>query len=319
MVSIAGRVVRVNLRDLKYLVAVAETRHFGRAAERCFVSQPTLSGQIRKLEQELGVALFERTNRRVTITPIGERILEHAHRLIEQAEAIEELARRERDPVSGPLRVGAIPTVSPYLMPLLLLPLRKAYPRLRLILSEEITETLLQRLRAHEIDAAIIATDVDDASLVSQPLFREPFWFAMPRDHPLYNKDSIEETDLEQVDLLVLADGHCLARQVMDVCRIADRQQQGEYADLRAASLVTLLQLVGAGFGCTLVPALAVGGTWMTDGGVVARPLDWPDAHRTVRLVYRESFPRRATIDAFVAVLRRHLPNTVQRLGTDAV
>ena len=203
-------------------------------------------------------------------------------------------------------------------MPLLLLPLRRTYPKLRLVLSEEVTDTLLRRLRAHEIDAALLATEVEDPDLDTIALFREPFWFAHPRDHALYTKEVIEESDLQDVDLLVLADGHCLARQVLDVCHIADRQQQGEFADLRAASLVTLLQLVGAGFGCTLIPALAVGGAWMTDSGVIARPLDWPNAHRRVQIVLRRTYPRRETIEAFVGVLLKHLPNTVQVLAASA-
>jgi len=305
----------MNLRDLKYLIAIAETRHFGRAAERCFVSQPTLSGQIRKLEDELGVTVFERTNRSVTVTPVGEQILSHARLLLEQAEVIQQLARAHRDPLAGPLRIGAIPTLSPYLMPLVLVPLRRRYPQLKMVLSEELTETLLRRLRGHEIDAALLGTPVEEPDLAELPLFDEPFWLAHPRDHVLYAKDEITREDLDQVELLLLSDGHCLSKQVMEVCGLADRQQQGEMADLRAASLETLLQLVGAGFGCTLVPALAVRGAWMTDSGIIARPLDLPDAFRQVRLVYRSSYPRRAALDAFAGIIQANLPNTVQLPG----
>jgi len=307
----------MNLRDVKYLIAVAETRHFGRAAERCFVSQPTLSGQIKKLEDELGVTVFERTNRSVTVTPIGERILTHARLLLEQASVIQQLARAHRDPLAGPLRLGAIPTLSPYLLPLVLVPLRHRYPQLKLVLSEEITETLLKRLRSHEIDAALLATPPTDPDLVDIPLFDEPFWLAHPRDHPLYDKDEITRCDLDEIELLLLSDGHCLTQQVMEVCRkAADRQQKGEMADLRAASLETLLQLVGASFGCTLVPALAVRGAWMTGSGIIARPLELPDAFRRVRLVYRNSYPRRAALDAFTDIILEHLPNTVRAPGT---
>jgi len=143
----------MNLRDLKYIIAVADTRHFGKAAQRCFVSQPTLSGQIRKLEEELGVTIFERTNRSVTVTPVGEEILRHARKMMEQADAIHSISAAQRDPLAGPLRIGAIPTISPYLMPLILAPLKKQHPELKLVLSEETTERLLQRLRNHEIDA----------------------------------------------------------------------------------------------------------------------------------------------------------------------
>ena len=304
----------MNLRDLKYILAVADTRHFGRAAERCFVSQPTLSGQIKKLEEELGVTIFERTNRSVEITPIGEAILAHARLLIEQANAIEQTARAHQDPLAGPLRIGAIPTLSPYLMPLILVPLKRQYPQLRLVLSEEITEALMNRLHRHELDAVLIATPAEDPDLDALPLFEEPFWLAHPRNHPLYSKDDITAQDLEEIDLLLLAEGHCLTHQVMEVCHLGERPQQGEMADLRAASLETLLQLLGAGFGCTLVPALAIRGGWMTDSGIIARRLELPDAYRRISLVYRRSFPRREALRAFADVILGHLPNTVRAL-----
>ena len=165
----------MNLRDLKYIIAVAESRHFGKAAERCFVSQPTLSGQIKKLEEELGVAIFERTNRSVEITPVGETIVAHARQIMEQADVIQQLARAHQDPLAGPLRIGAIPTLSPYLMPLILAPLKKLYPQMKLVLSEELTDTLIERLQNHEIDAALLATPVEEQDLETLPLFDEPF------------------------------------------------------------------------------------------------------------------------------------------------
>jgi LysR family hydrogen peroxide-inducible transcriptional activator len=304
----------MNLRDLKYIIAVAETRHFGRAAERCFVSQPTLSGQIKKLEDELGVTIFERTKRSVELTPIGGEIVDHARRMMEQADAIEQLAKAHHDPLSGPLRVGVIPTLSPYLIPLILVPLKRRYPQLKLVLTEEITERLLQRLQNHEIDVALIATPVEGSDLESMPLFEEPFWLAHPRNHELYTKEEITHKDLEKLDLLLLADGHCLAQQVMDVCKLAGRPQQGEMGDLQASSLETLLQLVGAGFGCTLVPALAIRGSWMTDSGVIARKLELRDTYRRISLAFRHSFPRRPALEAFADVIRGQLPNTVRIL-----
>lgn len=305
----------MNLRDLKYVVAVAETRHFGRAAERCFVSQPTLSGQIKKLEEELGVAIFERTSRSVEVTPIGEAILAHARQILEQAEAIEALAGEYRDPLVGPLRIGAIPTLSPYLMPLILRPLRQKHPQMKLVLSEELTDTLLERLRKYEIDAALLATPVEDPDLEAVDLFDEPFWIAYPRGHPFNDKEEITQEDLDSAELLLLSEGHCLAKQAMAVCNMNERRAQGEMADLRASSLETLLQLVGAGFGCTLVPALAMRGSWTTDTGIIARELEIPDAYRRISLVYRHSFPRRAALTAFADVINEHLPNTVHRLG----
>jgi LysR family hydrogen peroxide-inducible transcriptional activator len=304
----------MNLRDLKYVIAVAEAHHFGKAAERCFVSQPTLSGQIRKLEEELGVTLFERTNRSVEITPVGEAIVAHARQMMDEAEAIELLAKAQQDPLAGPLRVGAIPTLSPYLMPLILAPLKKQYPQMQLVLYEELTDTLLGRLHDHEIDAALLATPVE-GDLEVLPLFDEPFWVAYPRKHAFYAREKITLKDLRSENLLLLAEGHCLARQAMDVCHISEREANGEMADLRAASLETLIQMVGAGYGVTLVPALAMRGSWTTGSGVVAQPLSIRDALRRISLVFRRSFPRRKALDAFADIIRGNLPNTVRRIG----
>lgn len=302
----------MNLRDLKYIIAVAETRHFGKAAERCFVSQPTLSGQIKKLETELGVAIFERTNRSVEITPIGERIVMHARQIMEQADAIEQLARTHQDPLAGPLRVGAIPTLSPYLMPLILMPLKKQLPQMKLVLSEELTDVLLERLHNHEIDAALLATPVEDADLEVSPLFDEPFWVAYPRKHAFYTRERITLRDLNRENVLLLGEGHCLARQAMDVCNIKQGQGNEDMADLRAASLETLIQLVGAGYGVTLVPALAMRGSWTTGSGVVAQRPAIADASRRVSIVFRRSFPRRAALQALAGVILENLPNTVE-------
>lgn len=304
----------MNLRDLQYVIAVAETRHFGKAAERCFVSQPTLSGQIKKLEQQLGVAIFERSNRSVDITPVGEEILKHARQIVEQADVISQLAQAHQDPLAGPLRIGAIPTLSPYLMPLVLIPLKKAYPKLKLSLSEELTDILIGRLQNHEIDAALLATDVEEPGLDSIALFDEPFWVAFPRKHEFYTKDRIKLRDLEQENILLLAEGNCLAQQAMSVCKMQDRQQ-GDMADLRASSLETLIQLVRADLGITLVPALAMQGSWVTGSGVVAQPLAIKSAFRRVSLVFRHSFPRQQALRAFADIILDNLPNTVKLLS----
>ena len=304
----------MNLRDLKYVIAVAETRHFGKAAEQCFVSQPTLSGQIRKLEEELGVALFERTNRSVEITPVGEAIVAHARQMMDEAVAIELLAKAQQDPLAGPLRVGAIPTLSPYLMPLILAPLKQQYPQMQLVLYAEMTDILLERLHDHEIDAALLATPAE-GDLDMLPLFDEPFWVAYPSNHAFYDRDKITLKNLRSENLLLLAEGHCLARQAMDVCHIKERQADGDMADLRAASLETLIQMVAAGYGITLVPALAMRGTWTTGGGVVAQPLFIKDASRRISLVFRRSYPRREALNAFADIIRDKLPNTVKRIG----
>lgn len=305
----------MNLRDLKYIIAVADTRHFGKAAQRCFVSQPTLSGQIKKLEDQLGVTIFERTNRAVRTTPIGEEILHYARAMLEQAQAIEQISAAHRDPLAGPLRLGAIPTISPFLMPLILAPLKQAHPQLKLVLSEETTDMLTQRLHGFEIDAALLATAVDPDDFDVIPLFDEPFWIAHPREHSFYLKENITRADLENTDLLLLAEGHCLAQQVMDLCHLRERDNGSEMADLRASSLETLLQLVGAGFGSTLVPALAMRGSWTTDSGVVARKLEFKGAQRRVSLVYRKSYPRKQALQALANIILQSLPNTVLPLG----
>jgi LysR family hydrogen peroxide-inducible transcriptional activator len=305
----------MNLRDLKYLVALANTRHFGQAAEKCFVSQPTLSGQIKKLEEDLGVTLFERTKRSVETTPLGEAIVEHARQVLEQADALVDLAKSNQNPLIGPLRMGVIPTLSPYLMPLILKPLKKQYPQIRLVLSEELTNTLLERLRKHEIDAALVATPVEDIDIESMPLFDEPFWLVHPRNHPLSSKKKITQADLDGADLLLLSEGHCLAEQAMEVCHIQGRDGQGEMADLRAASLETLLQMVAAGFGTTLLPALALKAGSVKDREIIARELKLPDTYRRVSLVYRRTFPRRQALEAFARVVLENLPDTVRPLA----
>ncbi len=299
----------MNLRDLQYLVSVAEHRHFGRAAEACHVSQPTLSGQIRKVEDLLGVTVFERTNRAVAVTPVGAQIVEHARRALREAESITALARAQRDPLSGPLRIGMIPTLSPYLMPLILRRMTEVLPNLEPIWSEETTDTLLNRLENHEIDAALLATSVeDDESLESLDLFDEPFWVAFPRGHLFERKESVCSEDLPGAKVLVLADGHCLRDQALEVCG-SDRT--GLEGDLRATSLETLLNMASAGFGCTLVPALAMRGSWTTDMGLLTRPLTDSAAKRTVRLVCRRSFPRKLVLRRIADIIVGPLPNTV--------
>lgn len=303
----------MNFKDLKYIIAVADTEHFGRAAQRCFVSQPTLSGQIKKLEEELGVVLFERSNRSVTITPIGADIVSHAKQILERVDVINQLAMAQQDPLAGPIRVGAIPTISPYLIPYVLPSLKKQYPKTQLILSEEITEQLLHRLTSHEIDAALLATPVEEPGLTAAALFDEPFWVAYSRKHEFYTRLKITLRDLEKETLLILGEGHCLAQQTLDLCNI-DRDSKNQIADLRATSLETLIQLVGAGYGITLLPALAMGGSWTSGSGVVAQQLSAKNAYRRVSLVYRYNFPRKTALYALAQLIQAKLPNTVKCL-----
>lgn len=289
----------MNLRDLRYLLAVAEHEHFGRAAKACGVSQPTLSVQIRKLEEQMGVALFERSSKAVAPTFACRQLLGHARAAVSATEAILSTARNLRDPLAGRFQLGIIPTLAPYLLPLVFAPLRKALPALEIEPWEDQTAALLERLRAHDLDAALLATEVDGPDLVSQPLFSEPFLAALPPDHPLAGRDVVAETDLAQ-DILVLADGHCLREQTMEAC--GEGAAQG--GALRASSLSTLLNMVAAGYGTTMIPGLAAGAA--QDAGIVLRPLS-ARAGRTIRIAWRAHFPRRSAVEAVGDVIAGRL------------
>ena len=248
----------MTLRELRYLVTLADYRHFGRAAEACHISQPTLSTQLKKLEDDLGVVLFERTNKALHITPIGRKIVDQARRVLAEADAIVELSRETTVPLVGPLTLGVIPTLSPYLLPWLVPLLKRAYPDLRLILCEDLTDDLIDRLRAHRIDTALLALPITGQDLEIRPLFDEPFFFACPRDHPLAGAKTVSDVDLRRQRLLLLTDGHCLRDQALAVCGQREAPVEDNGADFRATSLETLRQMVAAGMGSTLLPALAV-------------------------------------------------------------
>ena len=305
----------MNLRDLRYLVCVADLRHFRKAADACHVSQPTLSMQIGKLEQQLGVPIFERTARGVMLTAAGERIVSAARAALAQAEALVEIARTYSDPMAGELRLGVIPTLGPYLLPWTLRPLRCRYPKLRPVIVEEQTEALTQRLLNHQIDVVLLATPVDTAlGLAAIPLFDEPFWLVYPRGHAFDREADVSRRELEQADVLVLSDGHCLRDQVLDLCNRPSSRAEETLGDLRATSLETLLQFVAAGYGCTLVPALATRGPWMTDMGVLARPLRFRSARRRISLVHRSTFPNKVLLEKLAEAIVEPLPNTVTPL-----
>lgn len=286
----------MNLQDLRYLVAVAELRHFARAAEACHVSQPTLSGQLRKLEDELGVMLIERTNKKVELTPVGVQVVEHARQVLAQARSIEMVAQAARDPLVGPIKLGAIPTLAPYLMPLVLKPLKEAYPGLTVELWEDQTRALIEGLRAHRLDAALLATPADAPEVTEIALFQEPLLAALPPGHRLAHGWAVPEDALTP-ELLVLAEGHCLANQALAACGAKTPLQ----SSMRAATLDTLVNLVAAGYGATLVPTLAAESVGRL--GIVLRPLA-RGASRTIRLVSRPGFPRAAALRALEKVIR---------------
>ncbi|MBB5209445.1 DNA-binding transcriptional regulator OxyR [Chiayiivirga flava] len=245
----------MNLRDLRYLVALADHRHFGRAAEATFVSQPTLSTQIRKLEEELGVTLIERAPRRVMLTPVGRDVADRARRILADVEQLKETARRSTDPEAGSVRLGIFPTLGPYLLPHVVPPIRARFPRLELLLVEEKTEEILRQLREGRLDAGILALPLHDDRLHVEFLFEEPFLLAVPRSHPFAKRDALALDELASESLLLLEDGHCLRDQALDVCHMAGA---GEKSGFRATSLETLRQMVASGVGITLLPMLAV-------------------------------------------------------------
>jgi LysR family hydrogen peroxide-inducible transcriptional activator len=294
----------MTLQDLKYLVAVAEHLHFGRAAEACHVSQPTLSSQIRKLEDDLGVTLLERTNKRVDLTPVGVQIVGHAREALAQARAMEQVAQAARDPLVGPLKLGVIPTLAPYLMPLILKPLREAHPELALELWEDQTRHLIDGLRSHRLDAALLATHTDAPEITEIELFREPLLAALPPDHRLAGAASIEEAEIAP-ELLVLAEGHCLATQALAACGAKGGALRSAYQrSVQAATLETLVNLVAAGYGATLIPALAAESLGRL--GIAIRPLAGHSA-RTIRLASRPGFPRAQALRALERVIRKQL------------
>lgn len=275
----------MNLRDLEYLIALTEERHFHRAAERCFVSQPTLSAQIKKLEQELGVTLVERNGRQIAITDVGEAVAEQARRVITEAKAVKQVARSYADPLAGDLAIGVIPTIAPYLLPLLIPQLRRRAPQLRLFLHEYQTAILLERLAWAELDLLILALPLEPHNFVERDLYREPFLLAVSEDDPLAQQPEAQLTDLDQREVLLLEEGHCLRGQALDICL---QSGASEYGGFRASSLETLRQMVAEGIGITLMPALALHGR----AAVRYLPFHAPVPNRRVGLLYRRASPR---------------------------
>ncbi|MDP2254067.1 MAG: LysR substrate-binding domain-containing protein, partial [Thiobacillus sp.] len=278
----------MTLQELKYLVALADHGHFGRAAEACFITQSTLSTQIRKLEDFLGVTLFDRSLKRVTPTPIGQEILQAARSIVEESERIRELARHSQDPMARTIHLGVIPTLGPYYLPHALTLVHKKHPDLRLLLREEMTPQILEHLANGKLDAGLLALPVSDDSLHVEPLFHEPFLAALPAGHPLAKRDTLKVSDIINEKLLLLDEGHCLRDQALDVCGSGSRGRE----EVRATSLETLRQMVGMGLGLTLLPALSVdAGPRVSKKSVEIRPFKKPVPGRTIGLVWRKRAP----------------------------
>ena len=276
----------MNLRDLKYLLALADHKHFGRAAAACFVSQPTLSTQIKKLEEELGVSLVERAPRKVMLTPAGRDAAERARRIVAEVEQMKEGARRSQDPEAGTVRLGIFPTLGPYLLPHVIPRIRERFPNLELLLVEEKSDVLRARLHEGKLDAALLALPVHDDQLHSEFLFEEPFLLAVPGSHPLAQRDSLSLGELSEQKLLLLEDGHCLREQALEVCRLSGANEKSEF---RATSLETLRQMVAANVGITLLPMLAIKPPVARSPNI--HLLDFSDSHpsRRIALLWRRS------------------------------
>jgi LysR family hydrogen peroxide-inducible transcriptional activator len=293
----------LKLKDLRYLVALADERHFGRAAQRSFISQPTLSAQLKKLEDYLGVQLVERQPKQVALTEAGQQIVARARRILEASDEMLALARSHRDPLAGKLRMALLPTIGPYLLPRVAREIHKALPRLELQLYEYQTAPMLEKLNGGQIDLGILALPVNMEGLEARQLYEEPFTLAVPAQHRLAKKKEVTVDDLKDETLLLLEDGHCLRDQALDVCSgVGVHEKQ----DFRATSLETLRQMVATGAGVTLLPELAGRGGYGASRDVVLRPFAGSQPRRFVGAIWRKTTARRPAIDAVCKLIEKH-------------
>jgi len=297
----------MTLTELKYIIAVARERHFGRAAEACFVSQPTLSVAIRKLEEELGVSVFERGGSEVGVTAIGKRLVAQAQRVLEESEQLREIARQGHDPLVGPLRVGVIHTVGPYLLPHLIPQHIARTPQMPLLLQENFTVHLLELLRQREIDCAILALPLPGTGLDIRPLYDENFVVAVPRDHPWVNRTAIPASELKQQTMLLLGNGHCFRDQVLEVCPELSHfsaASDGIQRTFEGSSLETIRHMVAAGIGVTVLPATVLPATPNDADLLRYIPFEMPAPERRIVLAWRKGFARMSAIDTLVQAVR---------------
>jgi LysR family hydrogen peroxide-inducible transcriptional activator len=294
----------MTLQELRYIVALADTGHFGKASEACHISQSTLSIQIKKLEDILGVVLFDRSLKHVTLTPVGREIIASARLILDEANRIRELARQTGDPMERTVNLGVIPTLGPYYLPHVLTLLHAKFPKLRLLLREEMTPHVLTHLADGKLDAGLMALPINDHGLEVFPLFKEPFLAAVPANHPLAKQKIIEISALAKAGLLLLEEGHCLREHALEACHLDGLQNE----EICATSLETLRQMVGMGLGVTLIPVLASGGATADVSHVALRPLAAPGASRTIGLVWRKRSPLAETMQQLVQTLKDALP-----------
>lgn len=300
----------MTLNELRFVVAVAQERHFRRASERCFVSQPALSLAIQKLEDELGLKIFERSRREVTLTAPGAAIVEQAQRVLEEAERLRELARQGRDPLTGPLRVGVIHSVGPYLLPDLIPALRKVAPRMPLEVEENVTAQLDAQLRTGRLDVIVVALPFGDAGVVTRALYDEPFEVVVGADHPWAHRRSVKPPELSAEKVLLLDSGHCYSNQVAEAC--PGSRKSGDVQ--RGSSLETIRNMVASGLGITVLPASANGARYRSRLLRVV-PFTRPVPSRRIALAWRRSYARTEAVDALAEAVARAGVAGVERLG----
>jgi LysR family hydrogen peroxide-inducible transcriptional activator len=291
----------MTLNELKYIVAVARARHFGKAAEACFISQPTLSVAVRKLERELGVELFERRQGAVTVTPVGEQVVAQAQRVLEEAGVIKEIVEHGRDQLAAPLRIGAIYTIGPYLFPHLISELAQQAPQMPLIIEENYTHVLAEKLKQGEVDAILISLPFEEHGILTVPLYDESFVALVPSSHPLNGKEKLSIEDISREKVLLLGSGHCFRDQVLEICPECLRKRnlaEGDMlADLESSSLETIRYMVASGMGVTILPCSAAGADRFSQRLVSIKRFSDVEPSRVVALAWRKSFPRPQAID----------------------
>jgi len=286
----------MTLTELRYIVTLAKERHFGRAAEKCFVSQPTLSVAVKKLEGELNMAIFERSKSAVSPTPLGEKIIQQAEKVLAEARTLKELAETGKDQLSSPLKVGAIFTIGPYLFPHLVPRIHQQAPQMSLFIEESYTAVLRRQLREGELDAIIIALPFDEPDVITRSLYDEPFVVVMRKDHEMAKLDFINAEMLPNQNLLLLGEGHCFRDQVIELCPALSQQKNNQVGSVtQGSSLETLKYMVATGLGITVLPESAVGN--LDSNLITTRPFASPAPTRTVALAWRASFPRGQAID----------------------
>lgn len=295
----------MTLTEFKYLVTLAQELHFGKAASKCFVSQPTLSVAIKKLEDELGVALFERSSGSIRLTEVGNKVVSQAEKVLAETQRVQELAHAGKDQLSGALRVGAIYTVGPYLFPHLVPEVRQAAPNMPLYIEENYTAVLREKLRRGELDAIFIALPFHEPEVVTQTLYDEPFEVLMPSQHKLAKKKSLNIQDLTSEDVMLLGEGHCMRDQILEFCpKLIERNRDTNTRIAEGSSIETLRHMVASGIGITLLPYTATGINSYSDDVVTTRPLSNPQPFRTIALAWRVSFARPKAIDVLTQATR---------------